>query len=84
VVLAVEPRFVPSPEGSLHRKLKEGGTRPGLETRTIDNLAVSSARLVFQEEVISEQTKIRGNAKKCLTKMDKDDDLENGIIVELD
>jgi hypothetical protein len=50
VVLAVEPCLVPSLEGSLHRKVKEAGVRVGLETRAPDNLAVSSAWLIFQEK----------------------------------
>jgi hypothetical protein len=83
VVLTLEPRFVPSSKGSLHWKFKEAGTRAGLETHTIDNLAISGTRLVFQE-VIFEQRKIRRNTKKCLTKMEKDYDLENGILVEID
>jgi hypothetical protein len=30
--LIVEPRYVPSPKVSLHRKVKEADTRAGLET----------------------------------------------------
>jgi hypothetical protein len=84
VVLTLEPCSVPSPKGSFHQKFKEAGERAGLETHTSDNLAVSDAQLVFQEEVIFEQRKIRGNAKKCLIKMDKDGDLEGQIRVEMD
>jgi hypothetical protein len=54
VVLAVEPRVVPSPKGSLHQKVKKAGARVGLEAHAPDNLAVSSTRLVFQEKVILE------------------------------
>jgi hypothetical protein len=32
VILIVEPHPVPSPEGSLHRKIEEAGVRAGLET----------------------------------------------------
>jgi hypothetical protein len=84
MVFAVEPCHVPSLKGSFHRKVKEAGTRAGLETHPSDNLVVSGARLVFEEEVIFEQRKVRGNAKKCLAKMDKDDDLKNGVRVEID
>jgi hypothetical protein len=55
-----------------------------LETHTSDNLAVSGAWLVFQEKIIFEQREIRQNAEKCLTEMDEDDDLKNGIRVEKD
>jgi hypothetical protein len=48
MVLIVEPRPVPSPKGSLHRKVKEANTWLGLETHDPDNLAVSGTRLVFQ------------------------------------
>jgi hypothetical protein len=84
VVLAVEPRPMPSLKRSFHQKVKEASTRAGLETHPSDNLAVSSARLILQEEVIFEQRKVRGNAKKCLAKMDKDNDLKNGVRVEMD
>jgi hypothetical protein len=47
VVLAVEPHPMPSPTGSLHWKVKEAGVRVGLETHTLDNLAVSGTRLEF-------------------------------------
>jgi hypothetical protein len=47
VVLAVEPRPVPSPKGSFHRKVEEAGTRAGLETHPSDNFTVSGTRLVF-------------------------------------
>jgi hypothetical protein len=40
--------------------------------------------LIFQEKVTLKKRKIRRNAKKCLTKMDEDGDLENGIRVEMD
>jgi hypothetical protein len=55
MVLVVEPRPVPSPKGSLHRKVKEADTRAGLETHAPNNLAVSGTRLVLQEKVILEQ-----------------------------
>jgi hypothetical protein len=51
MVLAIEPRPMPSPKGSLHRKDKEASTRVGLETHTPNNLAVSSTLLVHQEKV---------------------------------
>jgi hypothetical protein len=47
VVLAVEPHPMPSLMGSLHWKVKEAGVRVGLETHTLDNLAVSGTRLKF-------------------------------------
>jgi hypothetical protein len=84
VVLTVEPRLVPSLKGGLHWEVKEAGMRARLETHTSDNLAVSSTRLIFQEEVALEKRKIKRNAKKCLAKMDEDGKLENGIRVEMD
>jgi hypothetical protein len=84
VVLTVEPRSMPTPKRSLHRKVKEASARVGLETHTSDNLAVSSAQLVFQEKVIFEQMKIRWNDNKCLAKMDEDGNLENRIRVAMD
>jgi hypothetical protein len=84
MVLTLEPCLVPSPKGSLHRMVKEASTRVGLETHAPNNLVVSGTWLVFQEKVVLEQRKIRRNAEKCFVKMDKDDDLENGIRVEMD
>jgi hypothetical protein len=84
VVLIVEPCHVPSLKGSFHWKVREAGMRVGLNTHPSDNLVVSSARLIFHEEVILEQRKVRGNAKKFFMKMDKDDDLKNGVRVEMD
>jgi hypothetical protein len=84
MVLAVEPHSVPSSKGILHWKVQEASVRAGLKTHTSVNLAISGAPLIFQEKVILEQRKIRRNTKKCLTKMDTDCDLENGIRVEMD
>jgi hypothetical protein len=84
MVLVVEPCHVPSLKGSLHWEVKEADARAGLETHTSDNLAVSGAWLVFEEKIIFEQGEIRRNAEKCLTEMDEDDDLKNGIRVEKD
>jgi hypothetical protein len=54
VILVVEPRPVPSPKRSLHRKVKQADARAGLKTHTPNNLAFSGTRLVFQEKVILE------------------------------
>jgi hypothetical protein len=70
--LIVEPRYVPSPKVSLHRKVMEADTRAGLETHTPNNLVVSGTRLVLQEKVILEQMKLGGmprNASQRWTKM---------------
>jgi hypothetical protein len=56
----------------------------GLETHTSNNLAVSGARLIFQEKVTLKKRNIRRNSKKCLIEMDEDGDLENGIRVKMD
>jgi hypothetical protein len=84
VVLTVEPYSMPSPEGSLHQKVKEASTKAGLETHAPDNLVVSGTRLIFQETIVFEQREIGRNAKKCFIEMDKDGDLKNGIRVEMD
>jgi hypothetical protein len=62
MVLTVEPCSVLSTKGRLHGEFKEAGTRAGLKIHTPNNLAVSGARLIFQEEIISEQRKIRRNS----------------------
>jgi hypothetical protein len=84
VVLTVEQRPMPSLKESFHQKVKEADTRVGLEAHPSDNLAINSTQLIFQEEIILEQRKVRGNYKKCLTKMDKDGDLKNRVRIEVD
>jgi hypothetical protein len=44
-----------------------------------DYLAVGDTRLIFQEKVVFEECKIRGNCEVNLTKIDKNNDLKNGI-----
>jgi hypothetical protein len=44
MVLATEPRPMPSSKGGLHREVEEASVRAGLETHTSDNLVVSGAR----------------------------------------
>jgi hypothetical protein len=84
MVLTVEPCPVPSLTGSLHRKVKEAITKAGLETNAPNNLGVSGTRLVLQEKVILEQRKVRMNDEKWFVEMDKDDNLKNGIGIEMD
>jgi hypothetical protein len=56
MVLTVEPCHVPSLKGSFHRKIKEAGTRAGLETHPSDNLVVSDARLVGRRHFLTEES----------------------------
>jgi hypothetical protein len=51
---------------------------------TPDNFAFSGTQLILQEKVVFEQREIKRNAKKCFTEMDEDDDLKNGVRVEMD
>jgi hypothetical protein len=77
MVFIVKPCLVPSLERSLHRKVKES-------TRTYsNNLSVGGAWLVFQKEVIFKQRKIRRNPKEVLTKMHKDNNLEDRIGIQM-
>jgi hypothetical protein len=50
VVLVVEPGSIPSLKRALQMKIKEAGTRAGLEAYTPDNILIGGARLVFQEK----------------------------------
>jgi hypothetical protein len=59
MVLIVEPCFVPSPKRGFHGKFKKTATRVGLKYHTPNNLLVSGTQLLFQEEIILEQRKIR-------------------------
>jgi hypothetical protein len=72
------------PEGKFSSEVKEADMRVGLEAHPSDNLAINSTQLIFQEEIILEQRKVRGNDKKCLAKMDKDGDLKNRVRIEVD
>jgi hypothetical protein len=55
-----------------------------LKTYTPNNLSVSSARLVFQEKIVLEQGKTKGNTKESLTQMDEDGNLKNRTGIEMD
>jgi hypothetical protein len=62
VVLTVEPYSMSSPKRSLHGKVKETGARVGLMTHGSNELLISGARLIFQEKIVPEQGKDRGNS----------------------
>jgi hypothetical protein len=49
MVLTIELRPMPSPERSLHGKIKEAGTRVSLKTHASNDLSVSGPLLIFQE-----------------------------------
>jgi hypothetical protein len=84
MVLTIKLGHMPSLERSLHRKVGEAGARAGLKTHTPNNLSVSGTRLVFQEIIVLEQGKIGGNSMKSFAEMDEDDNLKNGIGIEMD
>jgi hypothetical protein len=79
VVLAVEPLSMPS----FHRGLEGKGNEilfcAGMYADSNYYLAVGDTRLIFQEKVVFEECKIRGNCEVNLTKIDKNNDLKNGI-----
>jgi hypothetical protein len=64
-------------EGSLHRKMKEVTTRVGLDAYAIDDLPISRARLILQEEIMFEQWEVRMYCNKGLAQMDEARDLED-------
>jgi hypothetical protein len=84
MVLTIKPGHMPSSERSLQRKVEEANTRAGLKTYTPNNLSVSDTWLVFQEKIILEQGKIRGNSNECFTEIDEDGDFKNRIGIEMD
>jgi hypothetical protein len=84
MVFTIKPCPMPSPERSLHKKLEEASTRVGLKMYTANNHMVSGTRLVFQEKIVLEQGKTRGNSKKSFAEMDEDGDLNNGIGIQID
>jgi hypothetical protein len=84
MVLTVELGAMPSSKRDFQRKIKEAGTRAGLETYAPDNLPVGRTWLVFQEKIAFEYWEIWRNAKEGFTKMDENSDLKNGIRVQVD
>jgi hypothetical protein len=83
IVFVVKLGFMLSLDPSVHRKIKEVTARVSLDAYTTDDLPASSARLVFQEEIMFEQGEVRMNNKENLTQMDEDDDLENLVRVKV-
>jgi hypothetical protein len=61
VGLAVEPCFVPSPEGIFQWKIKKTTTRASLKANTAYDFPVCDTQLVFQKEIVFEQGKIWRN-----------------------
>jgi hypothetical protein len=57
--------------------------REGLETYVPDNLLVGGTRLILQEEVVSEERKVRRNLKENFTNVDKNGHLKNRIRVKM-
>jgi hypothetical protein len=84
MVLVIKPGPMPSPERSFHRMVEKASTRVGLKAYAPNNLTVNGTRLVFQEKIVLEQGKTRGNSKKSFTEMDEYSDLKNGIGIEID
>jgi hypothetical protein len=54
-----------------------------LEAYTANNLPLIDAELILQEEIAFEHGEIQRHAKKGLTKMHKDDNLKDGLRVEM-
>jgi hypothetical protein len=82
--LAVEQCLMPSPQGSFQGKVKKDGARADLKTYAPNDFLICGARLILQEKVILEHRKVRRNSSESFTKMEEDDNLENGIRVEMD
>jgi hypothetical protein len=55
-----------------------------LETHAPNNLSVGSTRLIFQEEVVLKQWKVRRTSKKIFAKMDENGDMKNRDGIEMD
>jgi hypothetical protein len=83
MIFVVKPRFMTSLKGGLHRKIKEVTARVSLDAYTTDNLPLSSARLILQEEILFERREISMYRKEDFAQMDKDDNLEDGVRVEM-
>jgi hypothetical protein len=84
MIFAIEPLFVPSFERGFQGVVKEVTAQASLNTNTTNNLLVSNARLIFQEEIMLEQRKVGVYGEISLAQIDQDDDLENGVRVEMD
>jgi hypothetical protein len=55
-----------------------------LETHAPNNLSVGSTRLIFQEEVVLKQWKVRRTSEKIFAKMDENGNMKNRDGIEMD
>jgi hypothetical protein len=83
MVLTIESVFMPSLEGSLHRKIKEVTMRERLDAYTTNDLPLSHTRLILQEKIMLEEGEVWGDGKVALAEMNKYGDLKNGVRVEV-
>jgi hypothetical protein len=84
IVFIIEPLFVPSFERGFQGEVKEVTAQANLNANTTNDLLVSGARLIFQEEIMLEHREVGVYGKKSLTQMNEDVDLEDGVRVEMD
>jgi hypothetical protein len=83
MVFTIKPGLVPSLEWSFHWQIQEAAVRVHLEAYTTNNLLFIGTELILQQEIAFEQGKIHRHTEKDLAQMHKDDNLKDGVRVEM-
>jgi hypothetical protein len=83
MVFTIKLGLMPSLERGLQWEIQEAAARASWEAYAVNNLPLISIGLILQEEIAFEQGEIGRHAKKDLTKMHKDDNLKDGVRVEM-
>jgi hypothetical protein len=83
MIFTIKPGLMPSLERSLNWQIQEAIVRACLEAYATNNLQFIRTRLIPQQEIAFEQEKIWRHAKKGFTLMHKDDNLKDGVRVEM-
>jgi hypothetical protein len=80
---AIKPGLVPSLEQCLHWQTQEAAARVSLVAYAANNLPFIGAGLILQQEIAFEHGKIWMHTKKGLAEMHKDNNLNDGVRVEV-
>jgi hypothetical protein len=83
VVFAIKPLFMPTLERGFQWKIEEIMVRMNLDANITDDLSLGSDTLVFQEEVMFEKREIRKDDEISLTQMDKNDNLNDIVWIQM-
>jgi hypothetical protein len=84
MVLAKEPLHVPAFEGRIQGKHEEIPMRSGLDANASHHLVFVGPRLIFQEQIMLEQSEVWEDGEIGFVEMDEGSYLENGVAIQMD